>query len=112
LLVIVLLFFLLYGRDWRDRFIRLAARGRKTIAAQAIETAGDTVGRYLLLFSLINLGFGITVGLIVWLLGLHTPEVWGGLAFLLRFIPYVGALSRLTAHSGRFRGISRLEQIV
>ena len=94
LLVIVLLFFLLYARrDLRDRFIRLAARGRITIAAQAIETAGHTVGRYLLLFSLINLGFGIAVGLIVWLLGLPNPEVWGGLAFLLRFIPYVGALS-------------------
>jgi predicted PurR-regulated permease PerM/methanogenic corrinoid protein MtbC1 len=94
LFVIVLLFFLLYARrDLRDRFIRLAARGRITIAAQAIETAGHTVGRYLLLFSLINLGFGIAVGLIVWLLGLPNPEVWGGLAFLLRFIPYLGALS-------------------
>jgi predicted PurR-regulated permease PerM len=94
LLIIVLLFFLLYGRtDLRDRFVRLAARGRITIAAQAMETAGDTVGRYLLLFALVNLGFGITAGLTVWLLGLPHPEFWGGLAFLLRFIPYVGALS-------------------
>jgi predicted PurR-regulated permease PerM/methanogenic corrinoid protein MtbC1 len=93
LLVIVLVFFLLYARgDLRDRLVRLAARGRITIAAQAIETAGGTVGRYLLLFSLINLGFGLAVGLIVWLLGLPNPEVWGGLAFLLRFIPYLGAL--------------------
>jgi methanogenic corrinoid protein MtbC1 len=94
LLVIVLLFFLLYGRrDLRDRFVRLAARGRITIAAQAMETAADTVGRYLLLFGLINLGFGVCTGLTVWLLGLPNPEFWGGLAFLLRFIPYVGALS-------------------
>ena len=62
---------MLYGRtDLRDRFVRLAARGRITIAAQAMETAGDTVGRYLLLFALINLGFGITAGLTMWLLGL------------------------------------------
>jgi predicted PurR-regulated permease PerM/methanogenic corrinoid protein MtbC1 len=94
LLIIVLLFFLLYGRrDLRDRFVRLAARGRITVAAQAIETAGDTVGRYLLLFALINLGYGIAVGLTMWLLGLPNPEFWGGLAFLLRFIPYLGALS-------------------
>jgi predicted PurR-regulated permease PerM len=94
LLVIVLLFFLLYGRrDLRDRFVRLAARGRITIAAQAMETAADTVGRYLLLFGLINLGFGVCTGLTVWLLGLPNPEFWGGLAVLLRFIPYVGALS-------------------
>ena len=94
LLVIVLLFFLLYSRrDLRDRFVRLAARVRIPIAAQAIETAGDTVGRYLFLFSLTNLGFGIATGVVVWLLGLPNPAFWGGLGFLLRFIPYVGALA-------------------
>lgn len=51
LLVIVLLFFLLYSRrDLRDRLVRLAARARISIAAQGIETAGDTVGRYLFFF--------------------------------------------------------------
>jgi predicted PurR-regulated permease PerM/methanogenic corrinoid protein MtbC1 len=94
LLVIVLLFFLLYSRrDLRDRFVRLAARARIPVAAQAIETAGDTVGRYLFLFSLINLGFGIATGTAVWLLGLPNPIFWGGLGFLLRFIPYVGAVA-------------------
>jgi predicted PurR-regulated permease PerM len=77
LLVIVLLLFLLYGRtDLRDRFVRLAARGRITIAAQAMETASNAVGRYLLLFELINLGFGLATGLTVWLLGLPNPEFW------------------------------------
>jgi predicted PurR-regulated permease PerM/methanogenic corrinoid protein MtbC1 len=94
LLIIVLFFFLLHGRkDLRDRFVRLAARGRIIIAAEAIETAGSTVGRYLLLFSLTNLGYGIAMGTIAWLLGLPNAAFWGALAFLLRFIPYVGALA-------------------
>ncbi len=94
LLVIMLLFFLLYSRkDLRDRFVRLAARGRIPIAAQAIETAGYTVGRYLLLFSAINLAYGIAAGTIAWFLGLPSAPLWGLLAFLLRFIPYVGAIS-------------------
>jgi predicted PurR-regulated permease PerM/methanogenic corrinoid protein MtbC1 len=93
LLIIVLLFFLLYGRrDLRDRFVRLAARGRITIAAQAMQTAADTVGRYLLFFSLINFGFGVAVAVTAWGFGLPNPEFWGGLAFLFRFIPYIGAL--------------------
>jgi predicted PurR-regulated permease PerM/methylmalonyl-CoA mutase cobalamin-binding subunit len=93
LLVLTLLFFLLYGRsDLRDRFVRLAARGRITIASQAIETAVDTVAHYLLLFSITNLAFGVMIGLVVWWLGLPNPVFWGGLAFLLRYIPYVGAL--------------------
>jgi predicted PurR-regulated permease PerM/methylmalonyl-CoA mutase cobalamin-binding subunit len=93
LLIIVLFFFLLYERrDLRDRLIRLAARVRVPIAAQAIETAGYIVGQYLLLFTLTNLGYGVAIGIIVWLLGLPNPAFWGGLAFLLRFIPYVGVL--------------------
>ena len=93
LLVIVLLFFLLYSRkDLRDRFVRLAARARLPIAASAIDTAGSTVGRYLLLFSLINVGFGLATGTVAWLVGLPNAAMWGLVAFLLRFIPYVGAV--------------------
>jgi predicted PurR-regulated permease PerM len=93
-LVIVLLFFLLYGRnDLRDRLIRLAARGRITITAQVIETAGATVGRYLLILSVVNLCFGIVVSAMMWILGLPDPEFWGILALLLRFIPYIGAMT-------------------
>ena len=94
LLVIVLFFFLLYGRiDLRARVIMLAARGRITIAAEAIETAGGNVGHYLLLFSLINLGFGIAIGVVAWSLELPNAAFWGALAFILRYIPYVGALA-------------------
>jgi predicted PurR-regulated permease PerM/methanogenic corrinoid protein MtbC1 len=93
LLIIMLLFFLLYSRkDLRDRFVRLAARARIPIAAQAIETAGATVGHYLLLFSSINLAYGIATGTVAWMLGLPSAPLWGVVAFLLRFIPYVGAV--------------------
>ena len=93
LLIIILFFFLLYGRNnLRERLVKLAARARIPVAAQAIETAGGAVGRYLLLLSLTNLGFGITVGIATWLLGLPNAAFWGALAFLLRFIPYVGAI--------------------
>jgi hypothetical protein len=94
LLVIVLMFFLLYSRkDLRDRVVRLIARARVTIAPQAIETAAYTVGHYLLLFSLTNLAFGLACGLLACFLGLPSAPVWGLLAFLLRFIPYVGAIT-------------------
>jgi len=93
LLVVVLLFFLLYGRDdLRDRIVRLAARARINVAAQAIETAGQAVSRYLILFSLTNLAFGVSTGLVCLILGLPDPELWGLLGFLFRYVPYVGAL--------------------
>jgi predicted PurR-regulated permease PerM len=93
LLIVVLLFFLLYSRhDLRDRIVRLAARARISVASQAIETAGQTVSRYLVLFSLTNLGFGVSTGVVCWIIGLPNPELWGLLGFLFRYVPYVGAL--------------------
>ena len=93
LLIVVLLFFLLYSRnDLRDRIVRLASRARINVASQAIETAGHTVSRYLVFFSLTNLAFGVSTGLVCLMLGLPTPELWGLLGFLFRYVPYVGAL--------------------
>lgn len=91
LFIIILFFFLLYDRnDLRDRFVRLAARVRITLSAEGIATAAGAVGRYLLLFTLTNVGYGLAIGFVMWLLGLPNPALWGGLAVLLRFIPYAG----------------------
>jgi predicted PurR-regulated permease PerM/methylmalonyl-CoA mutase cobalamin-binding subunit len=91
LLIVVLMFFLLYGRtDLRDRLVRLAARGRITLSAEAIGAAGEAVGHYLLLFALTNLGYGVAIGLTIWAIGLPNPILWGALAALFRFVPYVG----------------------
>jgi predicted PurR-regulated permease PerM/methanogenic corrinoid protein MtbC1 len=93
LLVIVLFFFLLYEREYlRDRLVRLAARIRVILAAEAIATASSTVSQYLLFFSLVNLGYGASIAIVMWALRLPNPFFWGAMAFLLRFIPYVGAL--------------------
>ena len=93
LLVIVLFFFLLYEREYlRDRLVRLAARIRVTLAAEAIATAGSTVSHYLLFFSLVNFGYGVAIAILMWALRLPNPAFWGAMAFLLRFIPYVGAM--------------------
>jgi len=92
LLVVVLLFFLLYERRaLRARFVRLAARARVTIAVEAMDAAGEIVSHYLLLYSLLNMGFGTAIAVVTWLFGLPHPWFWGVLAFLFRFIPYIGA---------------------
>jgi hypothetical protein len=93
-MVMVLMFFLLYDRvGLRDRLVRLAVRARVNVASQALDTAGYQVSRYLLYYSLINLGFGIAVALVCWVFGLERPELWGALSFFLRFIPYIGAIT-------------------
>lgn len=62
---------------------------KKSVVAvvRAIET---DVGRYLLAVSAINAVLGATVGLAMAALGMPNPALWGVLAGLLNFVPYVG----------------------
>jgi predicted PurR-regulated permease PerM len=47
---------------------------------------------YLSIVTLINLAIGICGGAAAWVAGLPDPTAWGVLAFILNFIPYIGAL--------------------
>lgn len=48
------------------------------------------VGRYLMIVMTINVGLGLAVGGVLWLLGMPNPALWGVLAGLLNFVPYIG----------------------
>tara|TARA_R110002073_G_scaffold154287_3_gene309315 strand:- start:3138 stop:4397 length:1260 start_codon:yes stop_codon:yes gene_type:complete len=53
----------------------------------------ESVGKYLAQITFINVGLGIVVSLVMWAIGMPTPVLWGVLATLFNFIPYVGALA-------------------
>jgi predicted PurR-regulated permease PerM len=92
-LVIVVVFFLLRDREqMRDKLLRLAGRAHLTVTTQAIGETSHRISRYLLTIALLNVGFGILIGLGLWLLRVPHAALWGVLAGLLRFIPYVGAV--------------------
>ena len=55
-----------------------------------MEEIGQRISRYLATFALVNSGFGLVIGLGLRLIGLPYAVLWGCLAALLRFIPYVG----------------------
>jgi len=89
--VLVLVIFMLIEREeLRNRLIRLGGYGRLATTTRALDEAGQRISRYLLMQSIINtsFGLGITVGLL--LLGVPYALLWGFLAAVLRFIPYVG----------------------
>ena len=90
-LVIVLVIFMLIQReDLRNRLIRLVGYGRLTFTTSALEEAGQRISRYLLMQTIINSSFGLAVGCALYLIGLPYAILWGFLAAILRFIPYVG----------------------
>ena len=92
-LVIVVVFFILRDREQlRDKLLRMAGRAHLTVTTQAIGETGQRISRYLLTIALLNVGFGIVIGLGLWLLAVPHAALWGVLAGLLRFIPYIGAV--------------------
>lgn len=48
------------------------------------------VSRFMLSAAAINGGVGVVTALAMWALGMPSPLLWGGLAAVLNFIPYVG----------------------
>jgi len=64
-------------------------------AAKVMRDVQDRVAAYILTVSQINFGIGVVVALGAWALGLDVPIMWGGLAALLNFLPYVGPLAMI-----------------
>ena len=86
----MVIFMLLERRDLRDRLIGLFGQGQLAITTRAFDEAGTRVSRQLLMQSLVNLIYGIAVGIGLYVLGVPYPLVWAALGAALRFIPYVG----------------------
>jgi hypothetical protein len=90
-LVLVLVIFMLLERlQLRDRLIRLIGVGRIATTTKAMDEAAQRITHYLTMQTLINGTFGLGVTAGAFLIGLPYAFLWGSLAAVLRFIPYVG----------------------
>lgn len=90
IVIVFVIFFLLRRDDLRDRFIHLAGKSHVTMTTQMLEDAGARVSRYLVILFFLNVTFGICVGVGLYFIGVPNAVLWGILAGLLRFIPYLG----------------------
>jgi predicted PurR-regulated permease PerM len=90
LVVMMVVFMLIRREDMRFRLIQLTGRGRLTITTRALDEAADRISAYLGMLLTVNTAFGLCLfgGLLV--LGIPFAFLWGFLAALLRFIPYLG----------------------
>lgn len=91
-IVLVFVFLALLDRgDLRDRLIRLFG-GNLHRTTDALEEAGKRISKYLLMQLVVNVSYGIPMALGLWFIGVPGWLLWGTLAALMRFIPYVGPL--------------------
>jgi predicted PurR-regulated permease PerM len=90
--VLVLVLFILMTRDdLNDRIIGLIGHHHVSLTTKTMEEIGKRISRYLATFALVNSGFGLVIGVGLALIGLPFSVLWGCLAAMLRFIPYVGS---------------------
>ena len=88
------LFFMLLGRTQLRRVLIVFFDEREA-RLRTIKIMNDiehNLTGYLSVVALINIGVGICGGFAAWVTGLPDPVAWGVLAFILNFIPYIGAL--------------------
>jgi len=88
--IVLVAFMLLRLHDLHERIIRVLGRRNLSATTEALSDAAQRVSRYLLVQLLINAWTGVVVGCGLWFIGVPNPGLWGALALLLRFIPYVG----------------------
>ncbi len=96
--VLVLLFFLIASGDmFYEKLVHVMPTF--TDKRRALRIAFDIerrLARYLSTITLINALLGVAVGTAMWAYHMPTPELFGLLAFVLNFIPYIGAVIGIT----------------
>ena len=73
----------------------LAADWHAANVLRIIHAIRNEVGRYYATLAVINVGFGAVTALVMWLLGMPNPMLWGAIASVLNFIPYLGCITTL-----------------
>lgn len=86
-------FMLLHQADLRNRLIRLTAPRELNVMTQALDEATERVSKFLLTQFIVNITFGVLVAAGLYFIGLPNALLWGVLAGLLRFIPYLGTIT-------------------
>lgn len=99
ILTLLMTFFMIESRGrLRKRLLHdRASLNRNRRAARIIRDVQARVGRYILTVAIINAGVGLVVAFGAWAIGLEAPIMWGGLAALLNFMPYIGPVMMIAA---------------
>jgi len=93
--VVFVIFVLLSREDLRDRLVRLVGRKDLHRTILAMNDAARRLSRYFLIQLALNTGFAAFIAAGLWFVGLPNPLLWGILAGLMRFVPFIGSLIAL-----------------
>jgi predicted PurR-regulated permease PerM len=90
IVIVLIVFTLIQLEDLRDRLIRVLGSRDLMVTTTAMDDVSTRISRYLRAYSLLNCAHGVLIGTGLWLIGVPAALLFGVIAALLRFIPYVG----------------------
>ena len=92
--VILVYFFLVFGEGLLRRAVTIAPTlAKKRITVEIVRTIQSDMSRYMLTITIINVVLGLTTAAVMWMLGMPSPLLWGAVAGLLNYAPYVGPVA-------------------
>jgi predicted PurR-regulated permease PerM len=92
IIIIFVVFILLQQQDLRNRLIRIAGSHDLQRTTLAMDDAGKRLSRLFLMQLALNAAFGFIIGIGLWAIDVPSAPLWGLLAMVLRFVPYIGAI--------------------
>jgi predicted PurR-regulated permease PerM len=109
--VIILLYFLLAAGDlFLQKLIKVLPQlGDKKKAVAIARETEESISTYLATVTLVNLGLGLAVAGVMFLLKMPNPLLWGALAALAEFVPYLGATALVGVLA--LAGLATFEQV-
>jgi predicted PurR-regulated permease PerM len=98
-MTLIMLYFMLCGRGFVFRKLLIMTRSGRSRrnAVRIVRHLQSDISRYLVTVTGINILLGASVALVLWLIGLTDPVLWGVLVGVLNFAPYAGAAISLAA---------------
>jgi predicted PurR-regulated permease PerM len=91
--LLIIYFFLAGWTKLRRRTINSRGSFDGAMAvARVIQNVVDATSAYVITIATINICLGLAVALALWLIGMPSPLMWGGIVALLNFVPYFGPM--------------------
>ena len=93
IVVVLTLFLLASGDHFSEQIVKsFTTLKDKKRALRTVRDIEGEISRYLLTITIINAGLGVAVAAAMWVLGMPTPFLFGVMAALINFLPYIGSV--------------------
>src|SRR5207249_1160311 len=90
IVLLLLIFLMLHSEEIRERLVWFAGLRHISLTTAALDEAGQRISGYLRMLSVVNFSYGVMIAICMAIVGVPTALLWGALAGVLRFVPFVG----------------------